>query len=147
LSRIALTIGVTDVNGEAYSAGVEVTSAPRFCLCRLPRLAWSAPRSAIAVLAGRPPSTSAAEGSNSIREEINDGMRGVGRDEQQALLRVALRFVGRPIPWLPLRPKKASENQARPQRRPVDVLGVSTRTLQGWEQGRRKPSGAARSLL
>jgi putative transcriptional regulator len=27
------------------------------------------------------------------------------------------------------------------------VLGVSTRTLQGWEQGRRKPSGAARSLL
>jgi putative transcriptional regulator len=27
------------------------------------------------------------------------------------------------------------------------VLGVSTRTLQGWEQGTRKPSGAARSLL
>ncbi len=27
------------------------------------------------------------------------------------------------------------------------VLGVSTRTLQDWEQGRRKPSGAARSLL
>jgi putative transcriptional regulator len=29
----------------------------------------------------------------------------------------------------------------------ADVLGVSTRTLQDWEQGRRKPSGAARSLL
>jgi len=27
------------------------------------------------------------------------------------------------------------------------VLGVSTRTLQDWEQGRRKPSGAARALL
>lgn len=27
------------------------------------------------------------------------------------------------------------------------VLGVSTRTLQDWEQGRRKPSGAAKSLL
>jgi putative transcriptional regulator len=27
------------------------------------------------------------------------------------------------------------------------VLGVSARTLQEWEQGRRKPSGAARSLL
>jgi putative transcriptional regulator len=27
------------------------------------------------------------------------------------------------------------------------VLGVSTRTLQEWEQGRRKPSGAALSLL
>lgn len=29
----------------------------------------------------------------------------------------------------------------------ADVLGVSPRTLQEWEQGRRKPSGAARSLL
>jgi putative transcriptional regulator len=27
------------------------------------------------------------------------------------------------------------------------VLGVSMRTLQEWEQGRRKPSGAARALL
>ena len=27
------------------------------------------------------------------------------------------------------------------------VLGVSMRTLQEWEQGRRQPSGAARSLL
>jgi putative transcriptional regulator len=27
------------------------------------------------------------------------------------------------------------------------VLGVSTRTLQEWEQGRRNPSGAARTLL
>jgi putative transcriptional regulator len=27
------------------------------------------------------------------------------------------------------------------------VLGVSTRTLQEWEQGRRKPSGAAQTLL
>ncbi|WP_029890633.1 helix-turn-helix domain-containing protein [Polycyclovorans algicola] len=29
----------------------------------------------------------------------------------------------------------------------AQVLGVSTRTLQEWEQGRRKPSGAAQSLL
>ena len=27
------------------------------------------------------------------------------------------------------------------------LLGVSVRTLQDWEQGRRKPTGAARSLL
>jgi putative transcriptional regulator len=29
----------------------------------------------------------------------------------------------------------------------AELLGVSPRTLQEWEQGRRKPSGAARSLL
>ena len=33
------------------------------------------------------------------------------------------------------------------QQKFADVLGVSTRTLQEWEQGRRKPSGAARVLL
>ncbi len=27
------------------------------------------------------------------------------------------------------------------------LLGVSIRTLQGWEQGRKQPSGAARTLL
>src|SRR5262245_21507988 len=29
----------------------------------------------------------------------------------------------------------------------AELLGVSTRTLQEWEQGRRHPSGAARTLL
>jgi putative transcriptional regulator len=29
----------------------------------------------------------------------------------------------------------------------AEVLGVSARTLEGWKQGRRKPTGAARSLL
>src|SRR3989344_3608819 len=29
----------------------------------------------------------------------------------------------------------------------AELLGVSVRTLQEWEQGRRAPSGAARSLL
>jgi len=33
------------------------------------------------------------------------------------------------------------------QQKFADVLGVSARTLQDWEQGRRNPSGAARSLL
>jgi putative transcriptional regulator len=33
------------------------------------------------------------------------------------------------------------------QQKFADVLGVSARTLQDWEQGRRQPSGAARSLL
>lgn len=29
----------------------------------------------------------------------------------------------------------------------AELLGVSVRTLQDWEQGRRAPSGAARTLL
>lgn len=29
----------------------------------------------------------------------------------------------------------------------ADLLGVSSRTLQDWEQGRREPTGAARTLL
>ena len=33
------------------------------------------------------------------------------------------------------------------QQKFADVLGVSRRTLEAWEQGRRKPTGAARSLL
>jgi putative transcriptional regulator len=33
------------------------------------------------------------------------------------------------------------------QRKFAQLLGVSIRTLQEWEQGRRAPSGAARTLL
>ncbi len=33
------------------------------------------------------------------------------------------------------------------QSRFAELLGVSVRTLQDWEQGRRAPSGAARTLL
>ncbi len=33
------------------------------------------------------------------------------------------------------------------QRKFARLLGVSVRTLQEWEQGRRSPSGAARTLL
>ena len=33
------------------------------------------------------------------------------------------------------------------QTRFAQLLGVSVRTLQDWEQGRRSPSGAARTLL
>jgi len=39
------------------------------------------------------------------------------------------------------------ESTGLSQSRFAQLLGVSVRTLQDWEQGRRAPSGAARTLL
>jgi putative transcriptional regulator len=39
------------------------------------------------------------------------------------------------------------ESTGLSQSRFAELLGVSMRTLQEWEQGRRAPSGAARTLL
>jgi len=39
------------------------------------------------------------------------------------------------------------ESTGLSQARFAQLLGVSPRTLQDWEQGRRSPSGAARTLL
>jgi putative transcriptional regulator len=39
------------------------------------------------------------------------------------------------------------ENTGLSQARFAQLLGVSVRTLQDWEQGRRAPTGAARTLL
>lgn len=42
---------------------------------------------------------------------------------------------------------KIREKTGLSQARFAELLGVSIRTLQEWEQGRRAPSGAARTLL
>jgi putative transcriptional regulator len=42
---------------------------------------------------------------------------------------------------------KIREKTGLSQARFAQLLGVSARTLQDWEQGRRAPSGAARTLL
>jgi putative transcriptional regulator len=42
---------------------------------------------------------------------------------------------------------KTREKTGLTQARFAQLLGVSVRTLQDWEQGRRAPSGAARTLL
>ena len=43
--------------------------------------------------------------------------------------------------------KSIRERTGLSQSRFATLLGVSVRTLQDWEQGRRAPSGAARTLL
>ena len=41
----------------------------------------------------------------------------------------------------------ARRNSGLSQSAFAELLGVSVRTLQGWEQGRKQPSGAARTLI
>lgn len=43
--------------------------------------------------------------------------------------------------------REAREATGLSQSQFASLLGVSVRTLQGWEQGRKQPSGAARTLL
>jgi len=44
-------------------------------------------------------------------------------------------------------PKKIRERLGLSQNKFAHLLGISTSTLQNWEQGRRKPEGPARVLL
>jgi putative transcriptional regulator len=69
-----------------------------------------------------------------IGQEILDGIREIKRGEH-----------GRVINVPPISEIRAGSGLS--QARFAELLGVSVRTLQDWEQGRRAPSGAARTLL
>jgi len=69
-----------------------------------------------------------------IGKEILEGLRELKRGE-----------VGRVITLPPV--ATIRERTGLSQARFAALLGVSVRTLQEWEQGRRAPSGAARTLL
>jgi putative transcriptional regulator len=66
--------------------------------------------------------------------EIRDGLRELKRGDYGRVIN---------IPDV----AKIRENVDLSQSRFAALLGVSVRTLQDWEQGRRAPSGAARTLL
>ena len=69
-----------------------------------------------------------------VGEEILEGIRQLKRGERGRVINVP--------PISSIRQKTGLS-----QSRFAELLGVSVRTLQEWEQGRRKPSGAARTLL
>lgn len=69
-----------------------------------------------------------------IGAEILEGLRELKRGEHGRLINVP--DVG-----------QIREKTGLSQTRFAELLGVSVRTLQDWEQGRRAPSGAARTLL
>lgn len=69
-----------------------------------------------------------------IGQEILDGLRELKRGDSGRVVNV---------PEVAL----IREQTGLSQPRFAALLGVSVRTLQDWEQGRRSPSGAARTLL
>ena len=75
-----------------------------------------------------------AKARRNIGQEILDGIREIKRGEHGRVVNL---------------PSIASirERTGLSQSRFARLLGVSVRTLQEWEQGRRAPSGAARTLL
>jgi len=75
-----------------------------------------------------------AKSKRNIGIEILEGLREIKRGEYGRVIN---------IPEVRSIRKKTGLSQARF----AQLLGVSVRTLQDWEQGRRAPSGAARTLL
>jgi putative transcriptional regulator len=75
-----------------------------------------------------------AKSKREIGLEILEGLRQLKRGEHGRVVNV---------------PSVSSirERTGLSQPRFAQLLGVSVRTLQEWEQGRREPSGAARTLL
>ena len=75
-----------------------------------------------------------AKGKRKFGQEMVEGIRQIKRGEHGRITHV---------------PSVSSirETTGLSQPRFAELLGVSVRTLQEWEQGRRAPSGAARTLL
>lgn len=76
---------------------------------------------------------------------MTNAKRDIGREILEGLRKIKRGQHGRVVnlPGVASIREKTGLSQARF----ATLLGVSVRTLQDWEQGRRAPSGAARTLL
>src|SRR5205823_3289739 len=79
------------------------------------------------------------------RWKMTKRTRDIGAEILQGLQEIKRGELGRVIQVLDV--AKTREKTGLSQARFAQLLGVSIRTLQDWEQGRRAPCGAARTLL
>lgn len=76
-----------------------------------------------------------------------DAKRNIGEELLVAIQEVKAGYYGNVHQVKATEAAEARSKTGLSQPRFAELLGVSVRTLQEWEQGRRSPSGAARSLL
>lgn len=76
-----------------------------------------------------------------------DRQRNIGKEVLQAVREIKAGKTGRVFRVEITEATQARIRLGMSQPEFAEMLGVSVRTLQDWEQGRRQPSGAARALL
>jgi len=76
-----------------------------------------------------------------IGQEILDGIREI-KSFKKGEIKLKTHTLSEPSP-----PKVIREKLKLSQSAFVSLMGVSPRTIQDWEQGRRQPQGPAKSLL
>ncbi len=73
--------------------------------------------------------------------------RNIGEELLQGIRDIKAGRIGRRYTVKTYSIVRAREKAGLTQAQFAALLGVSTRTLQDWEQGRREPSGAAKTLI
>ena len=76
-----------------------------------------------------------------IGQEILDGIREI-KQFKKGEIKLKVRSLSEPSPAKTIREKLKLSQTAF-----ASLMGVSSRTIQDWEQGRRRPQGPAKSLL